>query len=222
MEPKKHPEKDLKAKSLYFFTVGLVVALSTTLLAFEWTTSSKKQKDPWDFPISQIEEEEMPVVLLQKKATPPPPPPAAVRDPEPNPDPEPFVDPITPDPEPDPVVKVPVLDPEPFVDEPTITKYPEVNPAFVGGEKEMYKYLSEHIKYPRLARDMGVEAKVYVQFIVNTDGSISDVTVLKGPGFGLNKEAERVISQMPKWNPGYQGGRKVRVIYIIPINFALK
>ncbi|WP_439556827.1 energy transducer TonB [Dyadobacter sp.] len=98
----------------------------------------------------------------------------------------------------------------------------EQQPEFPGGTSEMYKYLSKNIKYPSAASRANVSGRVFMSFVVNTDGSIQDVSVLKGLGFGCDEEAIRVVKAMPKWKPGKQSGRAVRVKYNLPINFQLE
>lgn len=98
----------------------------------------------------------------------------------------------------------------------------EQQPEFPGGIAEMYKFLSKNIKYPSAASRANVQGKVFLTFVVNTDGSIQDVQVLKGLGFGTDEEAIRVVKTMPKWKPGKQSGRPVRVKYNLPINFQLE
>ena len=99
---------------------------------------------------------------------------------------------------------------------------PDVNPEFAGGEAKLYEYLSENIKYPDLARDGGITGKVYVQFVVEKDGSITNIQVKRDIGGGCGEEAKRVVRGMPKWKPGKVGGRTVRSQFILPINFVLK
>jgi protein TonB len=98
----------------------------------------------------------------------------------------------------------------------------EQQPEFPGGTAEMYKYLGKNIKYPSAASRANVSGRVFMSFVVNTDGSIQDVAVLKGLGFGCDEEAIRVVKAMPKWKPGKQSGRAVRVKYNLPINFQLE
>ena len=97
----------------------------------------------------------------------------------------------------------------------------EINPSFPGGMEAFSKYLSKNLKYPRAARNANIHGKVYVSFVVNSEGKISDIKILKGPGFGCDEEAVRVISGMPLWKPGKQGGRFVSCRYNIVINFSL-
>ena len=98
----------------------------------------------------------------------------------------------------------------------------EQQPEFQGGASEMYKYLSKNIKYPSAASRANVSGRVFMSFVVNVDGSITDVSVLKGLGFGCDEEAIRVVKAMPKWKPGKQSGRAVRVKFNLPINFQLE
>ncbi|PLK43525.1 energy transducer TonB [Emticicia sp. TH156] len=98
----------------------------------------------------------------------------------------------------------------------------EVQPSFVGGSGEMYKFLGKTLKYPSAAQRSGVEGKVFLSFIVERDGSITDVKVAKSVGFGCDEEAIRAVKLMPKWIPGKQNGRNVRVNYTIPVIFKLE
>lgn len=98
----------------------------------------------------------------------------------------------------------------------------EQQPEFPGGVSQMYKYIGENIKYPSAAQRANVSGKVFVKFVVEKDGSIGDISVLKGIGFGCDEEATRVIKSMPKWSPGRQNGRNVRVYFTMPISFRLE
>ncbi len=98
----------------------------------------------------------------------------------------------------------------------------EQQPEFVGGAGAMYAWLGKNIRYPAAAQRANVAGKVFVSFVVNTDGSIQDVQVLKGLGFGTDEEAVRVVKSMPRWKPGKQSGRSVRVKYNLPISFQLE
>jgi TonB family protein len=97
----------------------------------------------------------------------------------------------------------------------------EQNPEFVGGTKELYRWLGSKIKYPKAAQSANVSGRVFVKFIVEADGTIGDVKIMKGIGFGCDEEAVRVVQNMPKWNPGIQNGRPVAVYYNMPIVFKL-
>ena len=96
-------------------------------------------------------------------------------------------------------------------------------PEFPGGSQAMFQFLSENVKYPLIARENGIQGKAQVQFTVNKDGSISDVQIVRSAGDpSLDKEAIRVIKSMPKWNPGMQRGKLVRVKYTMPVSFKLQ
>jgi len=106
-------------------------------------------------------------------------------------------------------------------DEDEIVDYAETEPSFPGGMDEMYIFLSKNIVYPPMAADAGIQGRVFVQFVVETDGTITGVKVVRGASPELDKEAVRVISSMPTWIPGTLHGRPVRVRYTLPVNFKL-
>lgn len=97
----------------------------------------------------------------------------------------------------------------------------EIMPSFPGGEKELLKFLAENVNYPRLAREAKIQGLVIVRFVVDADGFVGNIEMLRGIGAGCDEEALRVINAMPKWEPGYQNGRAVPVIYNMPIRFTL-
>jgi TonB family protein len=95
-------------------------------------------------------------------------------------------------------------------------------PTFQGGEEVMNKFFLEEMMYPRIAASGGIKGKVHVSFVVNEDGSISDVKILKGKPMGLSKEAVRLIKKMPNWTPGKQGDKVVKVQMIVQVDFPLE
>jgi len=97
----------------------------------------------------------------------------------------------------------------------------EKMPEFPGGEDAMNSFLANNIRYPQTAKELGIQGTVYVQFIVDTYGNISNVELLRGIGGGCDDEAIRVVKKMPRWNPGKQGGRPVKVQFRLPIRFKL-
>lgn len=97
----------------------------------------------------------------------------------------------------------------------------EKMPEFPGGEKALMDFLAKNIRYPETAKDLGIQGTVYISFIVDTYGNITNVEVLRGIGGGCDEEAARVVGKMPRWSPGKQGGRPVKVQYRLPIRFAL-
>ncbi len=98
----------------------------------------------------------------------------------------------------------------------------EQMPQFPGGDAALFEYLSTHIKYPAIAEENGVQGRVIVTFVVERDGSITDVKVVKSVDPSLDKEAARVVQGMPKWIPGKQNGAAVRVKYTVPVTFRLQ
>lgn len=95
-------------------------------------------------------------------------------------------------------------------------------PEFPGGEQAMMDFVSKNVVYPKDAQEKGISGRVFVSFIVEKDGSVSNVKVMRGIGGGCDEEAVRVISGLPKWKPGKQEGKPVRVSYQMPINFKLQ
>ena len=108
------------------------------------------------------------------------------------------------------------------VEEPMETYRIEIQPDFMGGQKAMMEYLYKNLKYPNPAIKNGVSGRVHLQFTIEPDGSLSNVSVLKGIGFGCDEEAMRVVKLMPNWKPGKQSGRAVRVKFNLPIVFSLE
>jgi protein TonB len=95
-------------------------------------------------------------------------------------------------------------------------------PEFPGGDAALNKYLGTSVEYPVIAQENGIQGRVYVKFVINTDGSVTDVQIARGVDPSLDKEALRVVKNMPKWKPGKQRGKAVRVSYTVPINFVLQ
>ncbi|RMG19635.1 MAG: energy transducer TonB [Bacteroidetes bacterium] len=95
-------------------------------------------------------------------------------------------------------------------------------PQFPGGNTAMYAYLNRRLQYPQVAKDYGVEGRVFVQFVVEPDGSLSNVKVVRGIGYGCDQEALRIVKKMPRWIPGEHQGVKAPVIYTIHVQFNLK
>jgi len=103
-----------------------------------------------------------------------------------------------------------------------IVNWAEQNPVFPGGDTELFKFLNSNIRYPQYELENEIQGKVVCQFVVGLDGSIQDITVIKGVSKGLDREAMRVIGLMPRWIPGKQGGNNVRVRYMLPVTFRIQ
>ena len=97
----------------------------------------------------------------------------------------------------------------------------ETMPSFRGGQQKLFEFLGNNLVYPLEAKEAGIEGKVFVEFYIERDGTVCDAKVLRGIGYGCDDEALRVIGLMPKWSPGKQRGKAVRVRYTLPINFKL-
>lgn len=119
-----------------------------------------------------------------------------------------------------PVTHAPVMVRE-EIDEDDVFEIVQQMPEFPGGEKALMQWLSKNLKYPAAAAEQSIQGKVHVQFIVNKDGGIVDTKVLKSVDPSLDKEALRVVSSMPRWRPGKQNGKLVRVKYTIPVVFRI-
>lgn len=98
----------------------------------------------------------------------------------------------------------------------------ETMPSYEGGIAEFYKFVGKHLKYPAQARRQGIDGKVFVHFVVEKDGSLGDINIAKGIGAGCDQEVLRIINMSPKWNPGKQRGKPVRVHMMLPITFRLE
>ena len=106
-------------------------------------------------------------------------------------------------------------------EQPDIFTVVEEMPSFPGGDQAMTKYLVENIRYPEVAQKNGIQGSIFITFVVEEDGNLSDIKVLRGIGGGCDEEAVRVIESMPKWKPGKQRGKAVRVQFNMPIMFKL-
>ena len=100
--------------------------------------------------------------------------------------------------------------------------YVEQMPVFPGGDLELRKFLAQSVKYPPLALENGVQGRVFVSFVVDKEGNVTDVRVARPLDPSLDKEAVRVVQSMPKWSPGLQRGRAVKVAFTVPINFVIQ
>lgn len=224
MEPKKNPEVDINRKKIMFFFAGLTVALAVVLAALEYKIFERTTVDLGSLEI-QLEEEEM-IPITQRQPPPPPPPPQTevleIVDDEEEIEEELEIE----DTEIDEEVEIEFIedvgDEEAIGEEPEIFQVVEDQPEFPGGESALFNYLSKSIKYPPMAKDAGVQGIVYVTFVVEPDGNITNVNVLRGIGAGCDDEAVRVVKAMPKWKPGKQRGKSVRVQFNLPIRFTLR
>jgi protein TonB len=117
---------------------------------------------------------------------------------------------------------VPVIEEEEEEKDEQIFVVVEDMPEFPGGELALRKWIASHIEYPVIAAENGIQGKVYVTFVVDKDGSVSNARITRGVDPSLDQEALRVVNSLPKWKPGMQRGKPVRVSYTVPINFQLQ
>jgi len=223
MEVKKNPKADLTRKTSFFFSIGLLVTMSIVLTAFEWRQHELKIEDFVQRNIDVFDD--MDVLATE---IPPPPPPAVVKVPiivevE---DTEEIEDAM-------PAINIEVssltalvpVTVTAVVDEPEVTeeifRFVESPASFDGGLNAFYKFLRDKIKYPPQARRMNIEGKVYVEFVIDKDGSIIDAVALNSVGGGCDEEAVRLVRNAPKWNPGKQRGKPVKQRMVISVIFAL-
>ena len=226
MQLKKSPKASLEDKKLTYVLMGLVLVLSICYVAFEWTEKevTKYEVNDTDF----FFEEEIDIQQTSQETPPQPPPPAVqevevlnvVED-------DVEVETIEINTEDDKDVEVviapPVEAPVEEEEEEVIFMVVESMPEFPGGQQALFKYLAANVSYPVIAQENGIQGRVICQFVVNKDGSIVDVVAVRSSGEpSLDKEAIRVIKSMPKWKPGKQRGKPVRVKYTVPVNFRLQ
>ncbi|MDR2907615.1 MAG: energy transducer TonB [Bacteroidales bacterium] len=205
--------------------IGLVVTLAGVLVAFEWKSYDAVDMSGLERQV-QMEEEEIVIQTEQNTPPPPPPPPQEViteleivADDEVADDIEVSVE--TDQEEVAEVYIAPVVEAEEEAPEEQIFQVVEENPGYPGGEQARQEYLGNNIKYPAIARESGIAGTIYITFVVERDGSITDVKVVRGIGGGCDEEAIRVVQGMPKWAPGKQRGKAVRVQFMMPIKFTL-
>lgn len=220
---KKTAKADLENKRLIFGQIGAILALAMVFLAFEYKSNELMNMGDIQRKIDQTIFETIPVTI-QKPKTLPPPPPIAVKietiDNESKEDQNVFIQ-AEPSPNEPIIIENPVMPAEEPIDEPLIL-VPEIAPEFPGGINALMNFIARNIRYPEMAREQMIQGRVYLSFIVEKDGSVSSIELLRGIGGGCDEEAIRVVNAMPAWQPGRQNGRAVRVAYNLPIRFSLK
>jgi protein TonB len=219
MEVKKTAKADLTNKSNLFFSIGLIVALSLMLMSFEWTTIDEGiivltgddliDEDPIIIPVTDPKPP-MPVVKQPKFEV--------VPEKEEIEEKKYVLDVLS---DTTGMSEIPIV-PEPDKEETeAIYTFLQESASPKGGMQSFYSYVSEKIKFPTQAVRMGIEGKVFVEFVVNKDGTLTDVKAVKGIGAGCDEEAVRVVKSAPAWNPGKQRGKPVRQRHTVPISFRL-
>jgi len=228
MELKKSPKADLENKKSLFIEIGLVISLALCLLAFKWTTKISETSSLGTMEEQQVEDEIVPITRAEEVKPPPPPPPPQVIevlnivDNETEIDDELEID----DSEADDntVIEVaPVIQQEKEKEEESQVFFiVEDMPEFPGGEAALRRFIANAVKYPVIAQENGIQGKVYVNFVVDQRGNVTNAKIARGVDPSLDKEALRVVNNLPKWKPGMQRGKAVRVSYTVPISFVLQ
>jgi len=229
MESKKSKKADLEHRKSMFLEVGLVVSLAVILVAFEWTQGEAKDDNTEMVQEIQFEDEMMQITRRE----------------EPKPEPKPeqpkvaevldivdddveieddfdFDMEATDDTEYD--FTTMITDDEEEIDEEEVFYIVEDMPTFNGGDPatEFRKYIAQNLRYPEIAAENGISGRVIVQFAVNRTGQVEDAVVVRSVDPALDKEAIRVVMSSPKWTPGKQRGKAVKVLFTFPINFVLQ
>jgi len=237
MKPKKNEKVDLSKNSSLYFVIGLALILLISWQAIEWKTYDKSLYGYEALNVEDEDDEEIPITEQLKTPPPPPPPPP----------PAPEVIEVVEDEEEveetviestetneDEIIEVEEVEIEEEIDDVDVPfAVIEDVPIFPGCERvkkserrdcfqeQMNKHIRKNFRYPEIAQEMGIQGRVYVNFIISKDGSITNIR-MRGPDKNLEKEAQRIISKLPKMTPGKQRGRAVRVPFSIPIVFRLQ
>lgn len=228
MNLKKSPKADLEGKRTIFLELGLILALLIVYWMFNWSQKPEKVEDLQFAMDNELEEE---IVITTQDAPPPPPPPPPPKKPvvadviEVTEEKLDVDEEIQVDAEADEEEVVEVVEIEEdkeIIDEQKIFTIVEEQAQYPGGTKALLKYLGKKIKYPQVAIDNGVQGKVYLKFVVEKDGSVGDVQLLRGVDKSLDKEAIRVVKTLARFKPGKQRGRPVRVWFQVPVTFRLE
>ncbi len=226
MDVKKSPKASLEDKKSIYMLMGFVAVLSLLYIGLEWTQHEVTIYE--DTSGAVIEEEEIEIITTAEVLPPPPPPEVpevieilnVVED-------DIETEDIEIDTEDDKSKQVVIQAPVAAAkveeeDDNVVFVVVESMPSFPGGDAALFKYLNDNIKYPVIAQESGIQGRVICQFVVNRDGSIVDIEVVRSVDKSLDAEAIRVIKNMPKWTPGKQRGKTVRVKYTLPVNFRLQ
>jgi len=234
MQIKKNPKADLTKNSNLYFAIGLAVILFISWRAIEWKTYDRSGYGYEALNIDDDDDEEIPITEQIKTPPPPPPPPPAPEIIEIVEDEEEIEETIIESTETDQEEIVEIVEvEEEFEDVDVPFAVIEDVPIFPGCERvakskrrdcfqeQINKHIRKNFRYPEIAQEMGIQGRVYVNFVIDKDGSITSIR-MRGPDKNLEKEAQRIIAKLPRMTPGKQRGRAVRVPFSIPITFRLQ
>jgi periplasmic protein TonB len=228
MESKKSDKANLEKKKGLFLQIGLVTVLALLLIAFEWTTREVATGSLGELADVVLEEEIIPITRPEEIQPPPPPPPPQVTETlsivedDVEIDDDIFIDDVESRADTRIEFSQMVMEEEEAAEQ-DIFFIVEDMPDFQGkGQDGFRQYIAENLRYPQIAAENGIQGRVFVQFVVNADGKVSDATVVRGVDPSLDREAIRVVMSSPPWTPGRQRGAPVRVAFTFPINFVLQ
>lgn len=225
MEEKKSQNANLENRKLMFTQIGLIISLAITWAAFEYKSYNKRELS-FDVRNTEVVEEEMVEITKQEQKPQPVEVPKQTTQIEIVKNDEVVEDKldINAEVEQNEVIEeyvAPEVEEEEIKEEEIFVIVEEM-PSFPGGDVKMMEYLAKNIKYPQMARESGIQGRVFINFVVEPDGHVSNVKVIRGIGGGCDEEAVRVVKAMPKWKAGKQRGKAVRVSYNLPVNFRLQ
>ena len=234
MQVKKNPKADLSKNSNLYFAIGLAVILFMSWRAIEWKTYDRSGYGYEALNIDDEDDEEIPITEQIKTPPPPPPPPPAPEIIEVVEDEEEIEETIIESTETDQEEIVEIVEvEEEFEDVDVPFAVIEDVPIYPGCERvakskrrdcfqeQIHKHIRKNFRYPEIAQEMGIQGRVYVNFVIDKDGSITSIR-MRGPDKNFEKEAQRIIAKLPRMTPGKQRGRAVRVPFSIPITFRLQ
>lgn len=224
MEEKKSPKANLENKKLMFIQIGLIVSLAVAWAVFEIKSYDKREISDIGRTVEVVEEEMVEITKQEQKPQPVEVPKQTTQIQVVEDDVEVEDIEINAEMDQNEVVEeyvAPEIEDE-DIQEAEIFTIVEEMPDFPGGTQKLADYLAKNIKYPQMARESGIQGRVFISFVVEPDGSVSNVNVMRSLGGGCDEEAVRVVKSMPKWKPGKQRGKPVRVSYILPVNFKLQ
>tara|TARA_B100001093_G_scaffold305440_1_gene291368 strand:+ start:77293 stop:77946 length:654 start_codon:yes stop_codon:yes gene_type:complete len=216
MEIKKNPKVDLEKKRSLYLQIGFIITLLLVYVAFEYKNYDKSNYNLGDLNLDDLEEEIIPITKQEQKPPPPPPPPPEIIEiVEDEVEIEEELEIEDTESDEDEIIEIEEEDDDEFF------MVVENMPEFPGGDLGLMKYIQKNVKYPPIAKEYNITGKVYVQFIVDKSGTVTNVKVVRGVDKNLDAEAVRVVKSLPKYKPGKQRGKPVRVMFTIPINFTL-
>ena len=235
MQPKKNPKADLSKSSSLYFAIGLAFVLLIMWRGIEWKTYEKSGFLYESLNVENDDDEEVPITE-QIKTPPPPPPPPAPEIIEVVEDEEEIEETVIESTESDQeeIIEIEEIDVEddfedidvPFAVIEDVPIYPgcenvSKSQRRVCFQEQINKHIRKNFRYPEIAQEMGIQGRVFVMFTIGSDGSINNIRT-RGPDKNLEREAKRIISLLPKFTPGIQKGRPVKVPFSIPIDFKLQ